>query len=176
MDTINSLAVNTKYNKNELIDLFENMMKKSNFTILNSVKSDNYYECSVRSYYNKYYLRVVIKNISFSGWRDKDNIRRIQTPNPSSYLIESKKDQTFLLCGVTQYNGKNIFCFFNSYDYVSHRTLRSCYVTTQTIEKGYSQGLFFDDRGSNAVWVCDEEHFDLLLRNFILDNYKGCAI
>lgn len=158
-------------NKTELYDCFKSFLSKSSFNILNENISPDIYNLRINDTARKFEIHFILKNISGSGWSDKDEIKRIQVGNVKKNIVYTNKVRTHFLGGIINYNEKNILIVWNSYRYLNHETNRSCYVNLESIKTAFEKGYYYTNDFEQEIWLCDEYHFNLLIRDYINFNY-----
>lgn len=162
-----------KTNKLKLIDIFQKFIYNSKFIIEESKQDSDINYIKIKDCARKFELYYLIKNISGSGWTNKNHIRRIQVSNFSDTVVSTNKKRTHMLCGVVNYEGTNILVVWNSYRYLNHTTNRSCYVYLESIKKAAANGYLVTKDFDQEIWLCDENNFNLLIRDYISFNYMG---
>lgn len=160
-----------KLSKKQLIEIFETFLLNSNFAIEEANYSSDPLNVKLNDGARKIDLYFVLKNISGGGWKDLNEIKRIQIGSIKDKLVTTNKKRTHMLCGITSYKDKYILVVWNSYIYTNHITNRSCYVHAETIEKCYKNGYVFSHEFDQEIWLCDNTKFGLLVRDYISFNY-----
>lgn len=160
-----------KLNGKQLQDIFNSFMLKSEFGI-SDIKNENGKSIiKLNDGVRKFELHYILKNISNGGWKDNVSIKRIQIGKITDGLITTNRIRTHMLCGITKYQDKFILVVWNSYLYTNHSTNRSCYIYQETIKNCYDRGYILSHEFDQDIWLCDESHFNLLIRDYINYNY-----
>ena len=158
-------------NKKQLYDIFNSFILDSNFAIENSSYETEPSYLKIYDGVRRFDLYFILKNISNSGWKEKNEIKRIQVGNVKEGLVTTNKIRTHMLCGIVGYKDKYILVVWNSYLYTNHSTNRSCYVHADTIKKCYDRGYVFSHEFDQEIWLCDSSKFGLLIRDYVSYNY-----
>lgn len=111
----------------------------------------------------EYVVSLFFRNIGGSGWSDKPYIKRIQVP---SFTLESKQHRHSFsyLCGYAQYNGKDYYAFWDPENYLTHRTVRSCYLFISSFAKSEEKGYFMGINEGKEVMLCNSSGFEMVLK------------
>ena len=161
-----------KLNKKQINDLFYGFLMLSEFGIEKKYNDKEPCIVIINDGVRRFELHYILKNISDGGWTDSyENIKRIQVGNVRDNLVSTNKIRTHMLCGFIKYKDKHILVVWNSYRYTTHNTNRSCYVNLESIIKCYDRGYIFSNDFEQEIWLCDEKHFGLLIRDYINFNY-----
>ena len=167
----NNSNVIERMNKKQLLDIFDSFLLESNFAIENKKYDSDPLNVKINDGARKFDLYFILKNISGGGWKEKQEIKRIQIGNIKDKLVTSNKKRTHMLCGLMRYNEKYILVVWNSYLYTKHNTNCSCYVHSETIKKCYETGYVFSHEFDQEIWLCECSKFGLLIRDYISYNY-----
>lgn len=168
---MNEEKSNIFLSKIELYELFKSFLEKSDFNIISEENLADIYKVKINDTARKFDIHFMLKNVSDSGWSDNLEIKRIQVGDVKKNIVYTNKIRTHFLCGITRYNDKNLLIVWNSYRYLNHSTNRSCYVYLESIKSAYEKGYYFTNDFDQEIWLCDEKHFNLLIRDYINFNY-----
>lgn len=160
-------------NTNEINIKLKNFITNSSFTIKEFSDIEMPYKYRIEDVARKIKVNFICKNITKSGWEDKPDIVRIQIKNISDMFIYTNKNEALLLCGLCEVNDKWLLVVWNAYRYMNHKTNRSCYVYKDSLKNCYENGYGFFRDFNQETWICDEYHFNLLVRDYILFTYGG---
>ena len=163
-----------KLNKKQLLEVFESFLLQSKFAIEYKNYTEDPLDVKLNDGARKFNLYFILKNISSGGWKDNQNIKRIQIGNIKDKLVTTNKVRTHMLCGLIYYKDKYIMVVWNSYIYTNHNTNRSCYIYFDSIKKCYEKGYVFSHEFDQEIWLCDCHNFALLIRDYICYNYVEC--
>ena len=159
--------------KEELLNVFFQIVENSGFVVTEKDISTEINKIKIKDTARKFELHFIVKNISYGGRKEKEDIKRIQVGNIKDHLVTTNRIRTHMLCGIINYEGKNILVVWNSYLYTNHTTNRSCYIHLETIKKCAKQGYLLTSEFDQEIWLCDETHFGLLIRDYINFIYIG---
>ena len=160
-----------KYNKQELMSIFSDILVQSGFSITECNIETN--EISIKDGIRNFIVRLIIKNISPCGWEAKETLYRIQVANVKDSIIPTNNVKTHMLCGIADYKGNIILVVWNSYRYLKHNTQRSCYVYEKSFEKCLDNGYVMVRDFGQETWLCEKNKFSLLIRDYIYYNNVG---
>lgn len=160
-----------KYSIEEINENIEKIIIHSLFKIKNKSTKKNPYIYKIEDVARKINVYFICKNVTSSGWSDKPGIVRIQIKNISEIFIYTNKNETMLISGLCMYKDKIILIVWNAYRYMNHKTNRSCYANVEMLENCYNKGYFFSRDFDQEIWLCDEWHFNLLIRDYVLFTY-----
>lgn len=160
-----------KLTKSEIIDILNNFFNYSNFEVFKFKDEKDFFDINIKDIARRFNIRMITKNITSCGWRDKPQIKRIQTVNLSDRIIYTNKVSSFLLSGLIKCKDKYILVVWNAYRYIHHTTNRSCYINDKDILECYNKGYCFVHDFDQEIWLCDCNNFNLLIRDYIMFNY-----
>lgn len=138
-------------------------------------KRSNPYEVLIENEEGRiFYLVFHLKNITGAGWKNKPRHKRIQVENikdkkPNAF-IESAMNRTIISFGYYDFDDNPIMVAWDAYRYINHRTIRSCYVTVDTLLRGYQRGYYEGMDSSQKLWVFNANNFDRFLNEYIKYN------
>lgn len=161
----------TKQSREQLLSAFSQILVSSGFAIKKVDTTNDSTEIVIDDGVRRFDLFLIIRTLSTGGWKDKPNIKRIQVANIKDLIVYTNKIRTFMLCSMTKYKDKTIVIVWNAYLYTHHKTNRSCYINIDAIEKCYEKGYFLSRDFDQEIWLSDESHFGLLIRDYISFNY-----
>ncbi len=160
-----------KLNKKQLNDIFYSILINSEFGIVDKKSEMDVDIVKISDGVRKFELHYLLKNISNGGWKNYNNIKRIQIGNIKKGLVYTNRIRTHMLLGLVRYDEDYILVVWNSYLYTNHSTNRSCYITLEAIEKCLNRGYVQVHEFDQDIWLCDKRHFGLLIRDYINYNY-----
>lgn len=164
------------FSKNELFSNFEKFINDSGYKIekwINRKKAP--YELFIVDSNNvMIYLILYLKNVTGAGWIDKPNIKRVQVSNikivsPNNY-IGTTQYQTIAILGYYNFDNNPIMIAWDAYEYVNHKTMRSCYITTDSLKRGYENEYLVCNDASQKVWIFNSNYFDEFIKDYIKYN------
>lgn len=162
-----------KLSVEEINQVLENFFINSGFIVKNKNIDVLPFRYKIEDISKKISLHVICKNMGNSGWADRPDIIRIQIKNLSDVFVYTTKNEATLLSGLCSYKGKTFLVVWNAYRYMNHKTNRSCYANVAMLDKVYDLGYFFSRDFSQEIWLCDEKHFNILIRDYLLFTYNG---
>ena len=114
---------------------------------------------------------MYLKNVTGAGWADKPNYRRVQVTNvriedPERYIDPTDQD-VFMVLGYYDFDNNPIMVAWDAYKYVMHNTNRSCYVTTNNLQAGYSKGIEITNCSEQKIWIFKADYFKIFLDNYM---------
>lgn len=166
-------TTSTFYSTNELLNKFKNIIVTSDLKLESLISENGKHIANISDCCRKFELHFVIKNISSGGWKEKQTIKRIQIGNIKDGLVSTNKIRTHMLCGIIEINKKFLIVVWDSYLYTNHATNRSCYITNNAIDTAEKNGYAFVNEHNQYIWLSDDKHFNLLIRDYINYNYVG---
>ena len=166
------LAEDKKYNKIQLKEQFEIFLSQAGYKIETWINSTSTpYDLIICNDVGKTHLHVFLKNITGAGWIDKPKIRRVQVKNvrltSNKNYVKTSNFETLMILGYYNFDDNPIMVAWDAYRYISHNTIRSCYVTVDTLQLGYSNGYHVDTNSDKKVWIFDKNYFDKFLVDYI---------
>ncbi|MDD4156819.1 MAG: hypothetical protein PHY08_09635 [Candidatus Cloacimonetes bacterium] len=120
---------------------------------------------------DKYSIYFILKNITGSGWISKPKIRRIQVPNLmvtelGTVKIDEKMSLNMII-GYYNFDDNPIFVGWDAYRYYNHKTLRSCYVSVDSLKRGYEKNFYEGVDSSQKIWIFTLDCFDKYLKSYL---------
>lgn len=121
----------------------------------------------------EYQFITLLKNITGAGWKEKPKIKRVQVSNiKKSLLINCNQNAFNLIMGYYNFDDNPIIVCWDAYRYLNHNTIRSCYVSLDSLKVGYMRGFYEGVDSSQKLWVFKGEHFYEFFRSYIDYNIK----
>ena len=158
--------------RDELITISKLELSKSEIEVLDLIYSNKQFYLYVKNKKNEtIQFTMFLKNITGAGWKDKLDFKRCQVANlklesPESISIISNKHYNLIL-GVYLFDDNPIFVAWDPYRYLNHKTIRSCYVTVDTLKRGYEKQFYEGVVSSQKLWVFVGEKFNDFLDKYI---------
>ena len=119
----------------------------------------------------KYSFVSFLKNITGAGWENKPKIKRVQVSNvknlDSNRLYVSCEKEFNMIIGYYNYDNNPIFVAWDAYRYLNHNTIRSCYVTVDSLKVGYIKRYYEGVDSAQKIWIFDQEHLKEYIINYI---------
>lgn len=166
------LSEDNVLDRNALINVSKLELSKSKIEIIDLLYSNKQFYMYIKNEDSDVIqFTMFLKNITGAGWKDKLDFKRCQVPNlkiesPDSISIVSNKHYNLIL-GVYLFDNNPIFVAWDPYRYLNHNTLRSCYVTVDTLKRGYEKEYYEGVVSSQKLWVFKGEKFDQFLKTYI---------
>lgn len=163
--------------RNELISLTKNELSKSNIKIVDLVYANKQFYLYLENNGQVIQFTMFLKNITGAGWKEKPNFKRCQVlnlKNESPQLVSIIPNKCYnLILGVYCFDENPIFVSWDPYRYLNHKTIRSCYVTVDTLKRGYEKKIYEGVVSSQKLWVFKGEKFGEFLNGYIkyISNY-----
>ncbi len=115
-------------------------------------------------------FEMFLKNITGAGWKEKPEIKRCQVSNAKNDdldvgIIDNCKYN--LILGFYCFDNNPIFVAWDPYRYLHHNTIRSCYVTVDTLKRGYEKKFYEGVVASQKLWVFTGENFIKFVDRYI---------
>lgn len=164
------------YKKTDLLKRFEHFINDSGFKLKKRLKTSSApYECLMLNQDNEIFdLIIFLKNITGAGWKSKSNRRRVQVANIMTVSPEdftkTSNNRTFIILGYYNFDDNPIMVAWDGYRYLAHNTLRSAYISTDNLLRGYKDRFLITTDSSQKVWIFDSRHFGKFLEDYILYN------
>ena len=165
------IEISGKIKRSVLINQLEIFLLEAGFAIKAKKNESDPVEYTIYDGVRKFFLNIILKTVSFGGWKDHPEIKRIQIGSIKDNIVYTTKNMTFMLCGLIQCNGKTLMVVWNAYEFTKHNTNRSCYVTDEAIEEASKRGYVRYNDFDCEKWICDAQHFGILIRDYISFNY-----
>ena len=162
-----------KLSQEEINIKIEEFLTKSSFHVKDKKVTIIPYLYKVEDVARKINIHFICKNITNAFLPGKPDVYRIQISTINDIFVYTNKNETMLLCGLCLYKDKWLLVVWNAYRYLNHKTNRSCYVNESTLEDCYNSGYCFSRDFSQESWICDIDHFNLLIRDYIIFTYCG---
>ena len=104
-----------------------------------------------------------------------DNLETISLENSTKLIIDPKENKPIyeniskfnFILGYYNFDNNPIMVAWDPYRYLKHNTLRSCYVTIDTLKRGYERGFYEGVVSSQKLWVFKGEYFDTFIQKYI---------
>lgn len=164
------------FSKKDLINKFEEFISNGGYKLKQWIKCSNApYECLILNRSNEIFdLIIYLKNITGAGRKDKINRKRVQVSNikkvsPDDF-IPTSINRTMIILGYYNFDNNPIMVAWDAYRYIGHNTMRSAYVTVETLLRGYQNGYIETIDSSQKVWVFNSANFEKFLNEYI--NYN----
>lgn len=163
---------NSSFRSNEKYLVFECFLDKSGFAILSKSQRSN----GIRDYLisrddRKLIIHLIMKNISGSGWSWRPDIRRVQIRKFNlKDLPTNKQNEIFLLGGICTVDGDPLMCVWNIFEYMTQRTVRSCYVDVSTLIDAHNIGYLSKVVSDHRVYISNITSLGKLITEFIKRN------
>lgn len=114
---------------------------------------------------------LYLKNITGAGWADKPGIKRCQVKNFKAEHLEGmqivKLKHYNLILGYYNFDSNPILVAWDAYRYLNHETNRSCYVTVDSLKRGYEKRFYEGVVSSQKCWIFTGDRFDQFLKRYI---------
>ena len=164
------MSEDIKYDREDLMSRTIKELKKSQIKNVKIEYKNKQFWLSFNYNDNDYYFEMFLKNITGAGWKDKPDIKRCQVSNPKNddvdmEIIKNKKYN--LILGYYCFDDNPILVAWDSYRYLNHNTIRSCYITVDTLKRGYEKGFYEGVVSSQKLWVFTGENFDKFVSRYI---------
>lgn len=151
--------------KKELFSIFKNFLDNSGFSVIgiSNTEEKGVYDYKVEKDSKQYCIRILLKNVCNSGWKEKPYIKRVQVQHLSN-ICKTTKEMCFLLGGITIFDDNPILVVWNPLRYLYHQTIRSAYVNVSSIKECIdNNGYHYCNDYNNEIFICDEHNFEKLL-------------
>src|SRR5574344_836555 len=161
--------------KQTLISLLKRFLISSNIVFISEDQPlfEHVNSFTIRLNKKNLKLHVILKNISYGGWKEKPLIKRIQVASLEGKKIpEISMNEIFILGGFCYVNDKPILVGWNPFRFTYHKTNRSCYVNVYSILKVNNLGFLISNDFKKEEFICDELNFDKLLIEYV----KYCGV
>ena len=164
------MSEDKKYDRNSLITLTIKELEKSDVTNVSIAFRNKRFFLKFELDNQEYLFDMFLKNITGAGWEDKPEIKRCQVSNAKNddidiEIIEHKKYN--LILGYYCFDENPILVAWDPYRYMNHNTIRSCYVTVDTLKRGYEKGFYEGVVSSQKLWVFKGECFVKFVNRYI---------
>ena len=164
------MSEDVKYSRDELISRTMKELKKSGVEGINLDYNSKLFELKFIHQGTQIVFALFLKNITGAGWKEKPDIKRCQVQNPKNEnidleIIVNKKYN--LILGYYCFDDNPILVAWDPYRYINHNTIRSCYVTVDTLKRGYEKGFYEGVVSSQKLWVFTGENFEKFVDRYI---------
>lgn len=164
------LSEDVKFNRDELISRVLKEIAKSCFENVDLRYNNKQFWLSFDYNSNNFLFEMFLKNITGAGWKEKPDIKRCQVSNAKNEdinieIINNKKYN--LILGYYCFDDNPILVAWDPYRYLNHNTIRSCYVTVDTLKRGYEKGFYEGVVSSQKLWVFTGENFEKFVNRYI---------
>lgn len=166
------LAEDKKHDSNVIKSKFLESLSISKIDVVefNEIKKSQY-RLKIRFNDNWLKLNVVLKNITGAGWESKPKIRRIQVPNfmesDPEFVQQNDNNSINMIVGYYNFDNNPIFVAWEAYRYYNHKTLRSCYISVDSLKRGYEKNFYEGIDSSQKIWIFTSENFKDYLAKYI---------
>ncbi len=153
-------------------DFLVDTINKSSFKLVKLIKTKNSFNELLLEDKIGGILKIsfILRSISGAGWKDKPHIKRVQVPNVSNNLVETNNIELkshFIIFGFYNFDNNPIFSAWDGKRYLFHKTIRSCYLNIETLQRGYDQKYIETINSSQKIWVFLPDKFDRFIESFI---------
>lgn len=163
------LSEDVKYTHKQLVENLKLEMSKSDINLTQLIKiSNSQLDAIIDIDGKKYSFITLLKNITGAGWKDKPKIKRVQVSNITDDCYVKDSNAVFnLIIGYYNYDNNPIIVCWDAYRYLNHKTLRSCYVSVDSLKLGYLKGYYDGVDSSQKIWIFKGEYFKKFLESYI---------
>ncbi len=157
--------------KQNNIDKIKEAILCSGFSIINFNRTnEGFYKIEIDKI-NHYTIYAFIRTVSGSGWSNKPDIRRVQIKGfDIDSVIASGHSNTSMIIGVDSLYSKDIFIFWNIYNFGNHKKNRSCYVHVNNIFQTFNKGYTITTDFKQKIWLSDKFNFNIILKDYMKFN------
>lgn len=157
------------------IDLIKKFCIDSNIGFISISRSDSRYFSHFVFLINNTLINChfLLKNIIKSGWPSKPFMKRIEVPSLNRSDLHSITNKSLsCLVGFVYINECPYICVWNPFRYTFHKTVRSCYVSDESLlaAANIGKGFYRTSESGNPIIICDNRHFERLIKEFITHN------
>lgn len=160
------LSEDKKYSKDDLIKNVKEEFIKSGIKVIDVVKLSHSLVKMVLNFDEKTISVIMyLKNITGAGWKDKPKFKRVQVSNlkfDSPEFLTSSKNTINLIMGYYNFDENPIIVCWDAYRYLEHNTVRSCYVTVDSLKRGYIKKYYEGVDSGQKLWIFEglySKHF-----------------
>ena len=167
------LSKDKKFSRYDLITMIERELLNSDIQIVefkSLTRSKLSLKINVKG--QKYSIIMFLKNITGAGWVTKPKIKRVQVSNmeldsPDSVVYNRNNNQEFnLIMGYYNFDNNPILVCWDAYRYFKHKTVRSCYVTVDSLLRGYEKGYYEGVDSAQKIWIFKGIYFEKFLEDY----------
>ena len=167
------LDFDKKYGRDILSTSLKKALTMANIEIIDFSYISNSQLCMDLSINGENYRFIsLLKNITGAGWENKPKIKRVQVSNIKNInydgLYISCKNAFNMIIGYYNYDNNPIFVAWDAYRYLNHNTIRSCYVTVDSLRVGYIKRYYEGVDSAQKIWIFDAEH----IKDFMISYTK----
>lgn len=173
------LSEDKKYTKNEIIEYIQESFQSDGFEIVNITKLEkSLTEIRLKIDGKEFAFVTLIRNITGAGWESKPKFKRVQVNNlqsESPNMVVLNEKMINLILGYYNYDNNPILVCWDLYRYLNHKTVRSCYVTVDTLKRGYEKEYYEGVDSGQAVWVFKAnyaKHFFINYLKYLEENRR----
>ncbi len=159
------------FGRSALIKEVKNELRKSNAKDIQLVFQKGIFHLNATIDSGAISFDLYLKNITGAGWADKPGIKRCQVKNFKADHLGGIKIVELrhynLILGYYNYDSNPILVAWDAYRYLKHETNRSCYVTVDSLKRGYEKKFYEGVVSSQKCWIFTGDKFDLFLKRYI---------
>lgn len=164
------LSEDKKFSPSEIKNYFLEALSLSKIDVIEFKEiKRSYYKIKIKP--KSLCLNVVLKNITGAGWETKPKIKRIQVLNfmetDPNFVNDNSESTLNMIIGYYNFDDNPIFVGWEAYRYYNHKTSRSCYVTVDSLKRGYEKKFYEGIDSSQNIWIFKPEHFNDFLIKYI---------
>ena len=172
-------AEDIKYSPDELSNAFLKGLVNSDVTVLEFKRIETgkvFLKVVINE--KEYVLKVLLRNITNAGWKEKLDMKRIQVPNLEldiTEFLEFRVPVYHLIVGMYNFDDNPIFVAWDANRHLNKETIRSFYVNIDTLLEGYNKEYFTEDYASQKIWVFKNNKFKEYITDYCSYYDKICG-
>lgn len=162
---------NGSLNPTQKVNLFSDFLVSSGFAVESRERNSRLQTIDFRVVSpngKRILIHAIVKNISGAGWSWKPFIKRIQIKSYAGMgLPRNSEDEIVLLGGFAMVDGDYVYCAWNIFAYMSQKTIRSCYIDSDSLIEAHDEGFLAKIYADNRVYLSNKTHMARLIEEFI---------
>lgn len=166
------LSEDKKYSKDDLIKNVKEEFIKSGINVIDTVKLSHSLVKMVLNFDEKTISVIMyLKNITGAGWKDKPKFKRVQVANlkfDSPEFLISSNNTINLIMGYYNFDDNPILVCWDAYRYLEHNTVRSCYVTVDSLKRGYIKKFYEGVDSGQKLWIFEGLYSKQFFNDYLL--------
>ena len=161
---------NGKYGRKEKLDAFLSFLNKAGFEtkVLASESYPNFVDIETKLDGNPLLIHANIRNIGSAYLPNEPTTRRRQVEGLDVFKLPKNTSCSItILVGLSGFSDSVIVTIWNAFNFCMHKTVRSCYVTEESLLEAAEYGISFEKYGMIPSYSCQAARLEEALKSFI---------
>lgn len=159
------------FDKNRLLNLFQNVLTSNGYTIMSVSKLDKFYNLKVFKDEREITFSINLSTIKNAFLPKDPTVKRRQIGHLEMCEIKTiTKNVISLIIGIAKICDEYVFVCWNPFYFTGHKTNRSCYVTHESLVQMKFNNYYRVKYGNTPSYLFTQSGFELFIDKFIEEN------